>query len=88
MFESFMKRLWKHRGVATVTDPTIYLIVTKTREYQGLIVHQDGLMINFKDAMHKHIKILKANIITIKIIEEPLVQVKKPRSPTVPIAHP
>ena len=50
-----------------ILDTTLYLIKTKTRTYEGFIIHQSDVMIKFLGIDDKSLTILKSNIDQIKI---------------------
>ena len=56
------------RRVTDVTDSTVYLIETNTRQYCGIIIYQDDIVIRMQCAKPKMVKILKANIERITIV--------------------
>jgi hypothetical protein len=56
-------------AVAAVEDPTVYQIETTTRKYCGKIIYQDNVIIQLKIAKPKAVKILKANIEKIAMVQ-------------------
>ena len=50
-------------------DPTVYRIETASRKYCGQIIYQDDVIIKLKVAKPKQVKILKANIDRITIVQ-------------------
>jgi hypothetical protein len=51
-----------------ILDTTLYWIKTKTKTYEGFIIHQSDVMIKFLSIDDKSLTILKSNIDQVKII--------------------
>jgi hypothetical protein len=66
---SFLTEVISPRRPAEVPilDTTLYWIKTKTKTYEGFIIHQSDAMIKFLSMDDKSLTILKANIDQIKI---------------------
>ena len=51
-------------------DPTLYQIDTTNKSYTGYIIVQDDMMIKFRTAELKPVKILKKNIVKVTVVRE------------------
>jgi hypothetical protein len=52
---------------SALVDPTFYRINTGSHEYEGRILYQNDVVINFNIG-HKVVKILKTNIVKIHVL--------------------
>jgi hypothetical protein len=52
-----------------IEDPTVYMIETSIKKYCGRIIYQDDVLLKLKGFKPKPVKILKSNIIKIKLVE-------------------
>jgi hypothetical protein len=59
------------KDVSTLSDPTLYTIVTTSNTYSGYIIFQDEMMIKFRTTALKPVKILKGNILKVVVMSEP-----------------
>lgn len=55
---------------ALAPDPTLYQIDTTTHSYTGYIIFQNDMVIKFRTAELKPVKILKRNIVKVTIVRE------------------
>lgn len=58
---------------SVMADPTFYRIETNSNVYGGYIIFQDDMMIKFRTIDLKPVKILKQNIVRVKIANEFLI---------------
>src|SRR5690349_21357080 len=56
------------RGASNLSDSAVYLVETSARQYCGIIIYQDDVVIRMQCAKPKLVKILKSNIERITIV--------------------
>jgi hypothetical protein len=75
IFDTVASLFTIRRELVAIEDPTFYLIKTNQHEYEGKILFQDNVIIKLKVDETKVVKILKENILKIRIQKEANVEV-------------